>query len=102
MVEVAIRYDHNTGDVHITCTNSANVPCTVQIVNKYATDEASRTMKLEANDTAEEHWPLAASASWFDVSITVAESPAFLRRFAGHVETGRPSTSDPAVFSEEA
>ncbi len=33
--------------------------------------------------------------SWYDVSVT---GPAgFVRRFAGHLETGRPSVSDPAI-----
>jgi hypothetical protein len=29
--------------------------------------------------------------------VTAAAEPAYLRRLAGHVETGRASTSDPAL-----
>ena len=34
---------------------------------------------------------------WYDLSVTSDQDDAFLRRLAGHVETGRPSTSDPAI-----
>ncbi|WP_139052514.1 phospholipase domain-containing protein, partial [Xanthomonas cannabis] len=42
------------------------------------------------------HLALAASDHWYDV---VVEQPgaAFRRRLAGHLETGRPSRSDPAL-----
>jgi phospholipase C len=52
--------------------------------------------------TAEDHWPSASTDNWFDLSITTEESPTFLRRFAGHVETSKPSQSDPATFTEQA
>jgi phospholipase C len=35
-------------------------------------------------------------SGWYDVSVTAAGDPSYLRRLAGHVETGRPSISDPA------
>jgi phospholipase C len=35
-------------------------------------------------------------SGWYDVSVTAAGDPGYLRRLAGHVETGRPSISDPA------
>jgi phospholipase C len=99
--EIAIRYDHVSGDVSVICKNSASIPCTVHIANSYAPSETPHALVIEANATAEDHWPLASSSNWFDLSITMADSPTFLRRFAGHVETGRPSTSDPAIFAEE-
>jgi len=41
--------------------------------------------------------PTAAEAGWYDVSIRAHGNSAYLRRLAGHVETGRPSFSDPAL-----
>jgi phospholipase C len=37
------------------------------------------------------------SAHWYDVDITWRENPDFGRRFAGHVETGQASLSDPLI-----
>jgi phospholipase C len=36
---------------------------------------------------------------WYDVSVTTASDAAYLRRLAGHVETGKASISDPALGS---
>jgi phospholipase C len=34
---------------------------------------------------------------WYDLSVTSDANPGYLRRLAGHVETGRPSVSDPVL-----
>ena len=34
---------------------------------------------------------------WYDVTFTSSADTRFIRRLAGHVETGRPSTSDAAL-----
>jgi len=100
--EAAIRYDHSTGDIHLTLTNAGPAPCTLKITNAYAPTQAPHELHLKPGATAEDHWPSASEHNWFDLTITTTESPLFLRRFAGHVETGKPSTSDPATFVEEA
>jgi phospholipase C len=41
--------------------------------------------------------PTAFGTGWYDLSVTSTASPGYLRRLAGHVETGRPSISDPAL-----
>jgi phospholipase C len=99
--EVTVEYNHSTGDVQLSLTNAGTAPCTVKIVNGYGRAEEGHQLQLQAGATVEDHWPLGASSGWFDLSITVVDAPAFLRRFAGHVETGRASISDPGVFSEE-
>jgi len=40
---------------------------------------------------------LRASAGWYDITVTDPAHPGWLRRFAGRVETGRDSISDPAM-----
>ncbi|GHE66681.1 hypothetical protein GCM10017771_90380 [Streptomyces capitiformicae] len=42
---------------------------------------------------------LRASRRWYDLTVTSAADPTFLRRFAGHVENGRVGVSDPALGS---
>jgi phospholipase C len=37
------------------------------------------------------------SHGWYNVSVTVTGFELFLRQFAGHVETGSISSSDPAM-----
>ncbi|GAA1990324.1 hypothetical protein GCM10009817_35340 [Terrabacter lapilli] len=38
----------------------------------------------------------AGTGGWYDLTV-VAEGTSFLRGFAGHLENGRPSTSEPAL-----
>ena len=40
------------------------------------------------------HWDLAGSGRWYDFTVTADNLE---RRFAGRVETGKPSVSDPAM-----
>ncbi|MDT3400098.1 phospholipase domain-containing protein [Streptomyces sp. B1866] len=42
----------------------------------------------------------ARSHGWYDLTVRSDRDAAFLRRLAGHVETGRPSTSDPATATD--
>lgn len=37
------------------------------------------------------------SNGWYDVKITVRDFPTFMHRFAGHVEDGKPSITDPLM-----
>ena len=37
--------------------------------------------------------PLATSKGWYDLRMTLEGRPVFLRRFAGHLEDGRPSVT---------
>ncbi|MHB8817179.1 MAG: phospholipase domain-containing protein, partial [Steroidobacteraceae bacterium] len=42
-------------------------------------------------------WSLEQFQGWYDLVITVEQDPTFKYRFAGHIETGRESISDPAM-----
>ncbi len=55
-----------------------------------------RTATVRAREHRDMCWQLSASQGWYDLEITMAERPGFLRRLAGHVESGRPTTTDPA------
>ena len=37
------------------------------------------------------------SFGWYDYSILIAEYPEFEQRFAGHIENGKTSTTDPLM-----
>jgi phospholipase C len=99
--EARVHYDRQSGDVYLTLANNGPEPCTMTAHNSYG-DAEIRSYKLEPRATLEDRWLLASSSGWFDLSIVHAGDPVFLRRFAGHVETGRPATSDPAVLAPEA
>ena len=45
-------------------------------------------------------WNLAASGGWYDFSVRADDAPGSVQRLAGRIETGAPSTSDPAMGQE--
>jgi phospholipase C len=42
-------------------------------------------------------WNLAASDHWYSLTVSAEGLPSFLRRFAGHAETGNASRTDPGI-----
>ena len=55
---------------------------------------------VAAQGCATERWSLRDSARWYDFTLTIAELPGYSRRFAGRVENGKDSWSDPAQGGE--
>jgi phospholipase C len=65
--------------------------------NAYAEALAPWSAALNPASQAARAWTLAAIGGWYDLSITSPDAPRYLRRLAGRLETGAPSTSDPAM-----
>ncbi|HEY2710012.1 MAG TPA: phospholipase C, phosphocholine-specific [Caulobacteraceae bacterium] len=71
-------------------------PVIVRAANAYARgDRPAITLSPRGETTVP--WPIADAGHWYDIAVTVDEDPTFMRRLAGHLETGRPSHSDPAL-----
>ncbi|MGI8841491.1 MAG: phosphocholine-specific phospholipase C [Caulobacteraceae bacterium] len=76
-------------------TGDAAVVATVQPGDYPA--GAPRRHRLAPGQVIENSWSLDPAAPWYDLAVTSDADPAFLRRLAGHLETGRPSLTDPAI-----
>ncbi|MGJ7613330.1 MULTISPECIES: phosphocholine-specific phospholipase C [unclassified Variovorax] len=99
--EVRVCYDIANGNVHLQMLNSGERGCkfTIRAV-AYRVDgpwEAS----VAGGATAEQLWALSTSGQWYDFDVTCDADPVYYRRFAGRVETGRHSVSDPAMGMTE-
>jgi len=92
-----VSIDHGAGGdtilVHL--ANRDTAPSTL-VLRPIAYDGTARTVTLAPGASRTLRYPIKASDHWYDFAI---ERPgtAWSRRFAGHVETGRPSRSDPAI-----
>jgi phospholipase C len=42
-------------------------------------------------------WPIAVAGNWYDIIVRLQGDPGYLRRFAGRMETGKDSISDPMM-----
>ena len=100
--EARIGYDVRNRHVYLQLRNSGRATCRVTVDNAYS--QQARTYTLEPGERIEDHFELSSSHGWYDLTITATT----LRggdgraRFAGHVETGRPSQSDPGPVKHTA
>lgn len=93
--EVTAR--HTGCDVELTLVNKGAATATLRLTNGYG--GPSRVLRVRAGETVKHTVDLAASRCWYDLTVTVDGQAGFLRRFAGHVENGRPGVSDPALIT---
>ncbi|WP_228040638.1 phosphocholine-specific phospholipase C [Streptomyces chromofuscus] len=94
--EVTAR--HHGDDVVLSLTNKGSGTVQLKVADGYT--GRTRTLKVRAGSSVQHVVDLAASRRWYDLTVTSEADPAFLRRFAGHVENGRPGVSDPAIITE--
>ncbi len=96
--EIRVCYEITRGDVYVSFFNRGDAPCTFQVQpNAYYAGGESWSFEVAAGGEVEQRWELAHSGGWYDFSVTLAGDGGSLRRFAGRVETGKPSISDPAM-----
>jgi phospholipase C len=90
------RYDAATQELVLTIRNTGDRlrEFTVQPI-LYA-PAVARHHRLSPGESLSDRWPIAASDHWYDIELRSGD---FRRRWAGHMETGQPSRSDPALAS---
>ncbi|GAA1564450.1 MULTISPECIES: phosphocholine-specific phospholipase C [Kribbella] len=89
-LEITARENARTGNLDLTLTT--DVARRVTITSTYG--GTSQHLDLKPGKTTR---TVATTTRWYDVSVTTSDDPTYLRRFAGHVETGTPGISDPAI-----
>ncbi|RKP55654.1 phosphocholine-specific phospholipase C [Pararobbsia silviterrae] len=94
--EVVNGYDVANGNIELRLTNASKQTVAFTVANAYG-HSTPRKYTVKPGDTVSDYWDLRSSYGWYDLNVTVNADAAFLRRLAGHVENGRPSTSDPAL-----
>ncbi|BCQ25861.1 phospholipase C, phosphocholine-specific [Caballeronia sp. NK8] len=96
--EVKAHYDIANGNLVLRFVNDGNAHARLSVVeNAYGAH--ARQVNVPPGATVEETWNLAASHHWYDVTASDRDDASFSRRIAGHIETGRPSITDPAAVA---
>jgi len=92
--EVDVAYVR--GDLEIAMHNRGVEPIELVLrANAYTAEE--HHVVVPAGQDRVRRWSLERSAHWYDLTVEARGLPGFRRRFAGRVETGRDSLSDPAM-----
>jgi len=94
--DVHVTCDGRTGELVLRYVNAGTAPCTFTLsANAYVTSTSTNTLAARGELTV--RVPVSASDCWYDFSVKVTGHPEYVRRFAGRVETGRHTVSDPAL-----
>jgi len=95
--DVQISCDRVSGDLLVKLVNTGSAACVFRLAaNRYAAGTVTEYTVVARSEQAL-RLPLAASGRWYDFSVKVKDQAEFSRRFAGRVETGAPSVSDPTM-----
>ncbi|MEP7257745.1 MAG: phospholipase C, phosphocholine-specific [Flavitalea sp.] len=95
---VIIDYNHRRGGISVAMWNTGTTPLRINVSSNaygYATDEP---FDIAPGKKRKKKWALADSGNWYDFSVKSENG--FLYRFAGRVETGKHSISDPAMATD--
>jgi phospholipase C len=94
---IAVRavYEPGRDAVTLEITNAGARLESLRIANAYT--GAHTVQVLVPGETLTPRFVLDGSFGWYDITLTVDSDRGFQQRFAGHLETGKESASDPAL-----
>ena len=95
--EIRVCYDVANGEVYVDLTNGGGAACTFTVEARAYRQDGPWTAQVAAPGQTTLHWSLTDSGRWYDFAVRCDSDRLFARRFAGRVETGAHSVSDPAM-----
>jgi phospholipase C len=94
-VAVTLRYDAYSGEVTLTLGNTATQRVTLTISDAYENHRA--TVAVRPGRTVTKTYDVRRNHGWYDLAVRADGHADFLQRFAGYLENGRDSISDPLM-----
>ncbi|MED5618177.1 phosphocholine-specific phospholipase C [Ideonella sp. BN130291] len=94
-LDVRASYDEGRETLILTLSNNGLRPAAVNVDCGYTGQRVPAL--LGPGDSTSQRWLLQRQHSWYDLRISIEGDSAFEVRFAGHMETGEPSISDPMM-----
>lgn len=94
--EVAARHDRDSGDLQLVLTNDGHTSVELTVKDGYGKEHPAR-YRVRPGARVVHTVHTGRSHGWYDLSVTSDREGDYLRRLAGHVETGRVGMSDPAI-----
>ena len=93
-------YDTESEGIALVIQNHGSSTENVSIFDKYS--GKTHRQEVHAGNSSTYIRQLLESFGWYDLTVRVDSDPSFQRQFAGHVETGKPSVTDPAIGGGES
>ncbi|MFE8644895.1 phosphocholine-specific phospholipase C [Sphingomonas sp. NCPPB 2930] len=95
--EVRVCYDIANGNVYLNLRNDGIAACGFTVRARAYRTDGPWTLQVPGGSSVDQHWDLSASGQWYDFSVACDTDARYSRRFAGRVENGRHTVSDPAM-----
>jgi phospholipase C len=92
-LQIATAYDDHS--VTLVLKNQSTRTVTLHISDRYSGSGATMTLRSGAVTTRT--WSVTKTHGWYDLTVQADQDPGFSYRYAGHVENGKDSTSDPLM-----
>lgn len=86
-----------TGNAKITVQNQGNKPARIAFNDIGYKKQKAFTKEIAANSKEEFTIPLGDTYGWYDFTITSPDQADFKQHFAGRIETGKESFTDPLI-----
>jgi phospholipase C len=94
-IHVHASYDDDRNTITLVVANRASQPARVRIADAYRS--STSTLTLGPGESESKIWSVTRSGGWYELAITVDGDSEFEYRFAGHLENGDNSISDPLM-----
>jgi phospholipase C len=94
-LDVHASYDGKKNSITLVIANGASQSAKVKVLDRYT--GKSDDLQIKAKDSETSAWNLNHFSGWYDFVITVPAYPSIEFHFAGHVENGQDSITDPAI-----
>jgi len=96
-LEVQCEMPSNSSHLRLILRNDGPSPVSLTITPDTYMQLPSKTVAVAGQSQVALIWSLAQTKGWYAMSVTADIDSKYLRRFAGHIENGEPTTSDPAM-----
>ena len=96
-LEAETRYEKDGEQIILTLRNEGSSPIDLEVLANAYGPPKPRRYTIAPGGCQEDCRELTASGHWYDLSIVTSSDARYLRRLAGHVETGKASITDPAI-----
>ena len=96
-LDIRSAYDIRRNGIILTIRNLSASKTEVRVTDAYTGETLKQT--LRPNESLENGWYLDRSFGWYDLTVSTESDSSFSHQFAGHVETGNDSVTDPAIAS---
>lgn len=95
----SIALEYGKGTLTVTLQNNSAQPLSLEITDNAYGYPPSAVIQLKPKQRREIRFDLDKSQNWYDFTVSAAAAD-YRHRFAGRVETGKDSVSDPAMAME--